>query len=215
MVWRIAIVAAVLAYAQSALAQQPECRLYKVQSNSLNVSKEPRGDAAYIDVLDNADVVCVSRQQKAGDRDWGFIDYKVLDRDQRRPIRGWVNLGQMLPVATPDRRDAATAPPPAASAAAPEQIVRFSEPLTTGPFPVNGQSLEQLIQGTPIFPPIEGLPEAIWKKPCTACHKWDRRTLCEQGASYVKNPASALRGSHPYGGGEKVAMMQWAKAGCQ
>jgi hypothetical protein len=33
--------------------------------------------------------------------------------------------------------------------------------------------------------------------------------------TYVKNPKSALRVSHPYGGPEKVAMMQWAKTGCQ
>ncbi len=66
-----------------------------------------------------------------------------------------------------------------------------------------------------MFPPIEGLPESVWKKTCSSCHKWDRRTLCEQGAYYVKNPAAALRGSHPYGGAEKLAMMQWAKTGCQ
>jgi hypothetical protein len=77
----------------------------------------------------------------------------MLDQDRTRPVGGWANLGLMQPVAAaPDRRDA-----PAAAAPA-EQIVRFSEPLTTGPFPVNGQSLEQLVQGTPLFPPIEGLP---------------------------------------------------------
>jgi hypothetical protein len=93
--------------------------------------------------------------------------------------------------------------------------VRFTEPLTSGPFPVNGRSLEQLVQGVPLFPPFEGLDEATWKKPCGSCHKWDRMSLCEQGATYVKNPRSALRGSHPYGGPEKIAIMQWAKTGCQ
>ena len=107
-------------------------------------------------------------------------------------------------------------PPPAAAAAAPaETVVRFNEPLTTGAYPVNGRSLEQLAQGIPLFPPIEGLPEGAWKKPCNTCHKWDRRTLCEQAATYVKNPGTALRSQHPYGGPEKVAMMEWAKAGCQ
>jgi hypothetical protein len=218
-IWRMAAVAAVAlwvqsSFAQQPFAQQPECRLYKVQSGILNVSKEPRGDAPYIDVLDNADVVCVTRQQNTGGREWGFVDHKMLDQDRTRPVGGWANLGLMQPVAAAaaaDRRDAPAAAPPAPA----EQIVRFSEPLTTGPFPVNGQSLEQLVQGTPLFPPIEGLPESVWKKTCTSCHKWDRRTLCEQGASYVKNPAAALRGSHPYGGAEKLAMMQWAKTGCQ
>jgi hypothetical protein len=112
------------------------------------------------------------------------------------------------------------APPAAATvaaAAAPpaEEVVLFDKPLTSGPFPVNGSSLEQLVQGTPLFPPIEGLDESVWKKHCNACHMWDRRTLCEQAATYVKNPKSALRTSHPYGGPEKIAMMQWAKTGCQ
>jgi hypothetical protein len=40
-------------WVQSVAAQEPQCRLYKVQSNSLNISKEPRGDAAYIDILDS------------------------------------------------------------------------------------------------------------------------------------------------------------------
>ena len=93
--------------------------------------------------------------------------------------------------------------------------MRFTEPLTSSPFPVNGRSLETLVQGVPLFPPFEGLDEATWKKPCSACHKWDRMSLCEQGATYVKNPRSALRGSHPYGGPEKIAIMQWAKTGCQ
>jgi hypothetical protein len=111
----------------------------------------------------------------------------------------------------------ATAPPPPAAAApdSAEEVVRFDQPLKTGPPPVNGRSLEQLVQGVPLFPPIEGLDESIWKKNCSACHKWDRRTLCEQGATYLKDPKMALRGSHPYGGPEKVAIMQWAKTGCQ
>jgi hypothetical protein len=62
-IWRMAAVAAVAMWVQSSSAQQPECRLYKVQSSSLNISKEPRGDAPYIDVLDNADVVCVNRRR--------------------------------------------------------------------------------------------------------------------------------------------------------
>jgi hypothetical protein len=93
--------------------------------------------------------------------------------------------------------------------------VRFKEVLTSGPMPVNGHSLEQLIAGIPIFPPIDGLEESVWKKQCNSCHNWNQKTLCEQAMTYVKNPKSALRVSHPYGGPEKVAMMQWAKTGCQ
>src|ERR1700722_6111848 len=188
-IWQMAAVAAVAMWVQSSPAQQSECHLCKVQSGTLNVSREPCGDAPNLDVLGNADVACVTRQQKTGRREWGSVDHKVLDQDRARPVGGWSNLGLMQPVGA-DRRDISTS----AATAQAEQIVRFSEPLTTGPFPINGQSLEQLVQGTPLFPPIEGLPENVWKKPCSSCHKWDRRTLCEQGAFYVKNPAAALRG---------------------
>jgi hypothetical protein len=215
--WRLVLCVAAVICAQSAASQEPQCRLYKVQPSSLNISKDPRGDAVYIDVLSNSDVVCVTREQKAGERDWGFVDHKLLPSDQRKPVGGWANLRllQRLSDAEVAALRGAPAPPPAAAPETAEEVVRFNEPLTSGPFPVNGHSLEQLVTGVPLFPPIEGLDEAVWKKPCNACHKWDRMTLCEQAATYVKNPKSALRRSHPYGGAEKVAMMQWAKTGCQ
>jgi hypothetical protein len=68
---------------------------------------------------------------------------------------------------------------------------------------------------SPMFSPIDGLDESLWKKPCSSCHRWDRAQLCAQGASYAKNPRSALRHPHPFGGAYKVALMNWAKSGCQ
>src|SRR5262249_23129270 len=112
-------------------------------------------------------------------------------------------------------------PAPAASSQAgaaaddSDEAPRFGAPIASGPYPVNGHSIEELSQGTPLFPPFEGIPEPVWKKPCSSCHKWDRRTLCEQGQTYVKNPAFTLRHPHPYGGPFKNALRQWAKAGCQ
>jgi hypothetical protein len=96
-----------------------------------------------------------------------------------------------------------------------DQVVRFTDPLTSIPYPMNGHSLSELIHGTPLFPPIEGLEESVWKKQCTSCHQWTQKTLCEQANTYVNNPKAALRVPHPYGGPEKVAMMHWAKTGCQ
>jgi|SRR5262245_23522772 len=233
MILRLVLGLLALLGAQGAFAQQPDCRFFKVQSNSANVSKEPRGDAAYIDQLSNADIVCVTREQKVGERDWAFVAHKVVKPDQRTPIEGWVNLRSLQRLSdaesaalggrAPPPAVAAAAPPPAAPApAAPapaspaeETIIKFSEPIPFGPYPVNGSTLEQLYNSVPMFPPIEGLAESIWKRPCTTCHKWDRRTLCEQGASYVKNPPSSLRHPHPFGGADKLALMQWAKTGCQ
>jgi len=210
MIWRIVLCIAAVIWAQSAAAQAPQCKRYKVLPSTLNISKEPRGDAPYIDVLEKDDEVCVGRVQKVGERDWGFVEYKLLKPGQRQ-VEGWTNLKLLQPLAPAEKEAEA----PAADASA-EEIVRFDQPLRTGPYPINGQSLAQLLQGTPLFPPIEGLPENVWKtKHCNECHQWDHRTLCEQGATYLKNPAMALRKSHPYGGAEKTAVMQWVKNGCQ
>jgi hypothetical protein len=105
-----------------------------------------------------------------------------------------------------------SAPAPATTS---EPAIRFRDALSSVPFPMNGHSLAELIQGTPLFPPIQGLEESVWKKQCPSCHQWSQKNLCDQANTYLKNPKAALRVSHPYGGPEKVAMMQWAKTGCQ
>jgi hypothetical protein len=205
MIWRILLCVVAVIWAQSAAARE-QCKHYKVLPSTLNVSKEPRGDAPYIDVLEKDDEVCVGRTQQAGERDWGFVVYKPLKPGQRQ-VEGWTNLNLLQPL---DKEAEA----PAADTTA-EEIVRFDQALRLGPYPLNGLSLSQLILGIPLFPPIDGLPGNVWKKHCNECHYWDRRTLCEQGAFYLKNPAMALRKSHPYGGPEKIALMQWVKNGCQ
>jgi hypothetical protein len=209
MIWRILLCVAAVIWAQSAAAQE-QCKRYKVLPSTLNISKEPRGDAPYIDVLGKDDEVCVGRVQTAGEHDWGFVEYKMLKPGQRQ-VEGWTNLKLLQPLLPAEKEAEA----PAADNSA-EEIVRFDQPLRSGPYPVNGRSLAQLLQGTPLFPPIDGLPDNVWKtRHCNECHQWDHRTLCEQGATYIKNPASALRKPHPYGGAEKVAVMQWVKNGCQ
>jgi hypothetical protein len=213
---------AAVAGAGTAQAQQPDCRYFRVQANGLNIAKEPKGDSVFIDMLDKNDVVCVTRNQKVGDRDWGFIAHKVEKPDQHKAVEGWATMRSLQP-ATPEelaavRGIAAAPPPPPVAAAAPSQddVLKYTAPITFGPFPVNGHSIEELITGTPLFPPIEGLDDSVWKKTCSNCHKWDQRTLCEQGTSYAKNPKASLRISHPYGGGVfQLALMRWAKSGCQ
>jgi hypothetical protein len=96
-----------------------------------------------------------------------------------------------------------------------EAPLRFDQPIRTGPYPVNGLSIKQLIESVPLFPPIEGLDEALWKKPCSSCHKWDKEKLCQQGKTYVNAARYVLRQPHPYGGPFKVALMRWAKSGCE
>lgn len=96
-----------------------------------------------------------------------------------------------------------------------QEIVRFNQPIKGDAYPVNGYSLEQLVHGVPEFPPIEGLPESIWKKTCDNCHQWNQQSLCVQAKIYAADPKMAFRKQHPYGGPEKVAMMNWAEHGCQ
>jgi hypothetical protein len=216
----LAAAACAAVWGWSATAQAPVCRYYKVQATSLNVSKDARGDSLFIDVLDKGEIVCVTRDEKAGDREWVYIAHKLPKPNEKAPVEGWTNLRLLQPL-TPAEIAAATgsasaqAAPATASAAPPaDDLLRFSQPVPFGPFPVNGRSIEELAQGIPQFPPFDGLEESLWKKNCAACHKWDRQTLCEQGASYAKNPRYALRISHPYGGFSS-ALMQWAKSGCQ
>jgi hypothetical protein len=78
-------------------------------------------------------------------------------------------------------------------------------------------SIEQLIVGTPLFPPIEGIPDEYWKgQQCSNCHQWELANLCEQGKTYLASKnVEALQKQHPFGGKFKTSVRDWAKAGCK
>jgi hypothetical protein len=219
-------------------AQAPACQYFKVRANTANVSKEPRADSIFIDLLDKGDIVCVTRSQKAGAIDLAYIPYKLSTPGKHTTVEGWVDRA-VLQQLSPDEVAAATgeaapqtagagasttpgaapsASTPSAQTTAPgsqDEVLRFSKPIPFGPYPVAGNSIEQLAAGIPMFPPLEGLDESQWKKSCSNCHKWDHSTLCAQGTTYAKSPQLILRKPHPYGGAFKDALMQWAKSGCQ
>lgn len=208
-----------IAGASTAQAQEPDCRFFKVAADALNVFKEPRGASNFIARLVKSDIVCVARDRQVADLDWAYIVYKLEKQNQRKAMEGWAIMRSLAP-ATPAElaavRDAPAQPPPAPAAPAPAGgVVRFSQPIMFGPPPIYGHSLEDLIAGVPMFPPIEGLDESVWKKTCNNCHKWDRKTLCAQGAVYAKDPKAEMRISHPYGGPEKIAIAKWFQGGCQ
>lgn len=100
---------------------------------------------------------------------------------------------------------------------APQGDLTFRQPLTIGNAQIIGRSIEQLINGSPLFPPIEGLPEELWKdQTCSNCHEWTQEALCTQGKTYVDaNNTRALEKSHPYGGSFKQSVQRWASTGCQ
>jgi branched-chain amino acid transport system substrate-binding protein len=150
----------------------------------------------------------VTFDQKGDRRD---ISYSVLTW-QGGPLPELRVAQQVAIAATPG-----TIPPSIAgqsTALPPESILYFDQPVPFGPVPVNGKTIKQLADGIPLFPPIEGQDEALWKKNCSACHKWDRETLCQQGARYLADPNTVLRLQHPYGGPFKVALMRWSRSGC-
>lgn len=101
--------------------------------------------------------------------------------------------------------------------AEPATPVTFTDPLTTGGKAVEGLTLEQLIEGSPLFPPIDGLPAALWEgKACSTCHQWSREDLCEQGTRYLPDSAAEfLDKQHPYGGGFKRNVKAWAENDCK
>ena len=95
--------------------------------------------------------------------------------------------------------------------------VTFAAPLTARSPEVMGKSIEELIKGSPLYPPIEGLPESFWKaQDCSNCHEWNPANLCEQANFYLSDAGAAnLTKQHPYGGTFKLNLAQWARGGCQ
>ena len=216
----------------AASAQEPACSLYQVDTRMLNISKEAGGET-YIDVLVDGEVACVTRKQKVNGSDRGYVAHKLAKPDGRTPVNGWAALRYLKPLspgeaaaggagaesAVPAARPAVVAAAPAVAVPAPatvdpEDVLRFDQPIGFGPFPVNGQSIKTLAEAQPLFSPLDGLDESQWRKPCGACHKWDQAKLCEQGKSYAKSAKAVLRHPHPFGGAFKIAVMKWAKGGC-
>ncbi len=118
----------------------------------------------------------------------------------------------------------ATVPTPATEAvatqddapAAPE-IPSFDTPLTTGGEGVQGKSIAALIEGSPLFAPIEGIPDSLWKgQTCASCHNWTKDTLCDQSKTYLAESAQrSLEKLHPLGTHFKQSLVEWAKGGCR
>lgn len=121
---------------------------------------------------------------------------------------------------------AAAAPPSGAAAStqdaaqspeveAPPEPVTFTSAFASGEGIV-GKSIETIIAGSPMYPPIEGLPDEVWKgKHCTDCHQWTRDALCTQAKTYASESVNrALQKVHPMGADFKRGLRDWARSGC-
>lgn len=118
-----------------------------------------------------------------------------------------------------ENQAAATETPDAAPAepATAPGVVRYDLPLTSGVAEITGKTIAEVTEGSPLFPPIEGLPDEVWKgKHCSDCHQWTREALCTQANVYVTaNGERSLDKQHPFGGSFKKNLKTWAADGCQ
>lgn len=94
--------------------------------------------------------------------------------------------------------------------------IRFDRPLTAGGENVIGRTMAEIIAGSPLYPPIQGLPAEVWSgKACETCHQWTPDALCEQGKFYAKAAEPILLGDvHPLGGQFRRVLKTWADQGC-
>ena len=93
--------------------------------------------------------------------------------------------------------------------------ILFDQPIQFGEPAIDGKSIAELIDGKPLFAPVEGLDKSIWDNHCTTCHQWNKERLCEQALNYDKVDVSIMRLQHPYGSRFKVALANWAHNGCK
>lgn len=109
------------------------------------------------------------------------------------------------------------APEPEAKPATQIGPLSFTTPLSHGADEIIGLSFEQIIELNPLHPPIEGLPDEVWKdKSCSNCHAWTKDALCTQAKTYLKDTAArSLDKQHPFGGSFKQNLKVWAEGGCQ
>lgn len=127
-------------------------------------------------------------------------------KDPEAPAGG---LAAAILTAPPETK-AETSPPAALD-------VTMDTPLPLDDPALAGKSIAQLIGGTPRYPPIENLPEELWKgQPCSNCHQWHQESLCTQAQTYIAASGTrALGKEHPYGGGFKRVLRDWANGGCR
>lgn len=110
-------------------------------------------------------------------------------------------------------------PAPASDITTDQEVVTvtFSQPLQVGAPEVVGRTIEELILGRPLYPPVEGLPAEYWEEQqCSSCHEWEQTNLCVQANTYLTDAGSEnLTKQHPYGGTFKMNLRNWAVGGCE
>ncbi len=103
------------------------------------------------------------------------------------------------------------------SPAAPSGPITFTSAIASEVPTVSGRSIAELIKMSPLYPPVEGLPEVYWKdQTCSNCHQWTPDRLCDQAGAYLSaNMERSLDKKHPFGGALKRHLKGWAETGCK
>lgn len=96
-------------------------------------------------------------------------------------------------------------------------VVKFDLPLSAPGSVIDGAVLSDIINMSPMFPPVEGLPDEFWKEQsCSNCHEWTMDRLCDQANVYLTlSGQKSLEKPHPFGGIFKRNLRQWATGGCE
>ncbi|WP_284486758.1 caspase family protein [Sedimentitalea xiamensis] len=98
----------------------------------------------------------------------------------------------------------------------PAETVTFTSAISSELSDLSGKSIADIIKMSPLFPPVDGLPDEYWKdKSCSNCHQWTQDRLCTQANSYLSlNMQRSLDKKHPFGGALKRNLKIWAAGGC-
>ena len=96
-------------------------------------------------------------------------------------------------------------------------VVKFDLPLSAPGSVIDGIILSEITNMSPLFPPVEGLPDEFWKEQtCSSCHEWNKDRLCEQANVYLTlSGQKSMDKPHPFGGILKRNLRQWATGGCE
>ena len=96
-------------------------------------------------------------------------------------------------------------------------VVKFDTPLVAPGSVIDGILLSEITALSPMFPPVEGLPDEYWKdQSCSNCHEWTQERLCDQSNVYLNlSGQKSLEKPHPFNSLLKRNLRQWAAGGCQ
>ena len=122
MIGRIGLGLALIGVVASAHAQEQSCQFYKVNTSLLNISKDA-GGGVYMDVLEDGEIACVTRKQKAEGRDWGYVDHKIVQPNGTSPVNGWATLRDLKPLSPKEVGALRLDSVPASTTAAPPPTV--------------------------------------------------------------------------------------------